>query len=258
MRGVALFLGQEKRQALCDGRARAEAAKRLRQLAAQRAAADHQQAARQLGQVEYVFVGQKACLGQAGDRRRVRTRAGGDQCLPEAQFGAIDRQRIACGEVRFAEKDIDTNGAQTLSRIEPADAGSDATHALHHCGKVDADIGGNLRAVVLGIAHLFVKTRGPDDRFRRDAADVQAAAAEQPPLDERDLRAHRCRYARRDQSRRPASDDHQIVAARRLRVAPWRRVRIFRSLPLVCILRGCRAWDVAWLHLNDPGMKERL
>ena len=60
LRGVAFLLGQEQRQVLRDRRARAEAAERLRQFAAQRAAADHQQAARQFGQVKYVFIGQSS------------------------------------------------------------------------------------------------------------------------------------------------------------------------------------------------------
>ena len=44
LRGVAFFLGQEQRLVLRDGGLRSEAAERLRQLAAERPAADDQQA----------------------------------------------------------------------------------------------------------------------------------------------------------------------------------------------------------------------
>src|SRR4029077_11842761 len=119
------------------------------------------------------FIGQKACLDQTGNRRRVGSRAPGDDGLAEAQLSSVDRQRVGSGEVRFAEKYIDAGGAQTLNRIAAADAGANAAHALHHRGKIDADIGGNLRAVVLGIAHLGVQPGRSYDRFRRYATDVE-------------------------------------------------------------------------------------
>ena len=92
LRGVALFLGQEQRSFLHDDRLHAETAKRLRHFAAERAATDDQQAARQLGQVEDVLVGQIAGFDETGNRGRVRPRASGDQCLFEAQCRAIHRR----------------------------------------------------------------------------------------------------------------------------------------------------------------------
>ena len=94
LRGVAFFLGQEHRPGLRDDGLRAEAAERLRQFATERAAADDQQTARQLGQVEDVLVGQKARLGEAGNRGRIGPRASRDHRLLEAQFRAVHRQRI--------------------------------------------------------------------------------------------------------------------------------------------------------------------
>ena len=237
LRGVAFFLGQKQRQGLHDGRLRAEAAERLRQLAAQWTAAYHQQAARQLGQVKYIFIGHKACFDQAGNRWRVGSRTRGDHGLPEAQPGAVHRQRVGASEARFTEKYIDAGGTQTLNGIDAADAGTDAVHPLHYCGKIDVDIGGNLRAVVFGVAHLGVQPGRSYDRLRWYAADVQTAAAEQRSLDERDFGAHRCRRTRRDQSRRTAPDNHQVVAGGRLRIAPRWRAHVFHPLLLVWILR---------------------
>ena len=119
-------LGRNSRQVLRDDGLRSEAAERLRQLAAERAAADHQQAARQLGQVEDVLVGQIARLDEAGNRRRVRPRAGGDHGLLEAQLRAVHRQRVGSGEARLAEEHVDAGRAQALRRIDAADAGADA------------------------------------------------------------------------------------------------------------------------------------
>ena len=67
--GVALFLGQEQRLFLRNNGLRSEAAERLRQFAAERAAADDQQAARQLGQVEDVLVSQIVGLRRGREYR---------------------------------------------------------------------------------------------------------------------------------------------------------------------------------------------
>ena len=75
---------------------------------------------------------------------------------------------------------------------------------------------GIVRAILVGIAHLGVQARSADDRFRRHAADIEAVAAEQMALDQRDLRALCRRGVRRDQSRRAGADDHEVVACRRL------------------------------------------
>ena len=109
---------------LRDDGLRSEAAERLRQFAAERAAADDQQAARQLGQVEDVLVGQIAGLDEPGNRGRVRPRAGGDQRLLEAQLRAVHRQRIGAGEARLAEEHIHAGRVQPVHRIDAADAGA--------------------------------------------------------------------------------------------------------------------------------------
>ena len=72
LRGVALFLRQEQRHVLRDDGLRAEAAEGLRQFAAERTAADHQQAAGQLGQLEDVLVGQEAGFGETPESRACR------------------------------------------------------------------------------------------------------------------------------------------------------------------------------------------
>ena len=149
LRGVAFFLGQEQRLLLRDDGLRSEAAERLRQLAAERAAADDQQAARQLGQVEDVLVGQIAGLDEARESTGVSGRA------PVAIIAflkrsrrAVHRQRIGSGEARLAEEHIHAGRASAAAtesaRLMRARI---APHALHHRRKVDADVGRDLRAV---------------------------------------------------------------------------------------------------------------
>ena len=78
LRRVALLAGQEVGLAAGDDHLAAQAREGLRQLAAERAAADHQQPPRALGQVEDRFVGQIAGFCEArrwrGARRASRWR----------------------------------------------------------------------------------------------------------------------------------------------------------------------------------------
>src|SRR5207302_3353945 len=112
-------------------------------------------------------------------------RARGDHGLPEAQPGAVHRQRVGSSEARFTEKYIDAGGTQTLNGIDAADAGADAAHPLHYCGKIDMDIGGNLRAVVFGVAHLGVRPGRSYYRVWMSAAAAASGCASQRSLHRR-------------------------------------------------------------------------
>jgi len=105
------------------------------------------------------------------------------------------------------------------------------------------DIGWNLHAIVFGSARLGVQMRRVDNRFRRRAADVQAVVVAPVALDQRNLRGQ-CGDVRRHQYRGAAADDHQAVAAGRLRIAPCRRMCAMQPALLVCVAgRGTlNAW----------------
>ena len=255
LRRVAFFLGQEKRPVLNDGGPRPKAAERLRQFAAQRAATDDQQAARQFGQLEDVLVGQKASLDEAGNRGCVGPRAGGDHRLPEAQPQTIHRHHIGRGEAGMAKEHIDPGRGQPLHRIGAADAGTNAAHAFHHGGKVDTDIGRDLRAVVFGIAHFGVEARRADDRFRRHAADIQTVAAKPGALDQRNLGPQCRRSVRRHQPRRATADHHQSVAVGRRGIAPSVWMHVCPPLALIRVLRGGRVEVVVLRHHRAPWLK---
>jgi hypothetical protein len=93
--------------------------------------------------------------------------------------------------VGFTEKYVYAGDAQALSGIDPADSGADAAHALHNCGKVDANVIRGMCTEVFGITHFGVQPRRSYDRFRWYAADVQRSPAKQRALDECNFSAHR-------------------------------------------------------------------
>ena len=84
-RGVLVLARQDVRVGVQHDHLAAEPPERLRQLAADRARADHAEAARPLGEVEDRLVGQVARGLDALDRQRDRARAGRDHGLLEAQ-----------------------------------------------------------------------------------------------------------------------------------------------------------------------------
>ncbi len=102
------------------------------------------------------------------------------------------------------------------------------------------------------MAHLGIQARGANDRLRRHAADIQAGAAEQMPLDQRDLRA-RCRRAvRRDESGRAGADDHQVVTLRGPWIAPTGGTHVVHALTLGGIVRECCGNVAARLRHRCP------
>ena len=88
--GVGVLAGQELARALEEGHLRAEAREGLRELAADRAAADHGQPPRQLGQREDRLVREVAGLGQPGDGRLGRAGARRDHRVLEAERPSRD------------------------------------------------------------------------------------------------------------------------------------------------------------------------
>ena len=107
---IAFFLRQEQRLGMDDHRAAAEAAQRLRYLAAHRAATDDKHAFRQRGQVKKCLVGQVAGLVEARNCWQQRTRSGGDQCLLEAQAQAVHVDLVDADKTCRAEEQVDASG----------------------------------------------------------------------------------------------------------------------------------------------------
>ena len=80
------------------------------------------------------------------------------------------------------------------------------------------------------VARVMGGPRGADQAFGRHAADVEAIAAQEIALDQRDLRAQPGCAGGADQPRRTAADDNHIVFSRRRRIAPARRMAVVDQL----------------------------
>jgi len=121
---------------LHDGDLRAQATERLGQFAAEWTAADHQQARRQCGEIEDVFVGEVARLLQAGNVRDARPCAGGDQRLVDAQGFIADTQLVGCLEAGVAEEHVHTGRDQPLRGVVATKMRADTPDAFHRAGKI--------------------------------------------------------------------------------------------------------------------------
>ena len=97
------------------------------------------------------------------------------------------------------------------------------TDPLHRQREINLDVSGRRSAEMRGVAHVGIDPRRPDQRLRRHAADIQAVAADQVTLDQRNPGPEGRRTPRRHQTRRPGTNDHEVVAARRFGIAPAAR-----------------------------------
>ena len=118
-----------------------------------------------------------------------------------------------------------------------ADIGAQPAHPLHRRGEVDLRFARERNAELGTAARLVRRARRANDAFRRHAADVQAIAAHEIALDERDLRAQTGGARGAHQTRGAAADDDQIVFSRRRRIDPARRMTVFDQLLVVRIVR---------------------
>ena len=171
----------------------AEALERLGELAADRPAADHREARGAPGELEDRLVRAEAGAGEPGYGRSRGARARRDHGAPEAQLRAGHEGAVRAGKARLAEEHVDAELAGVARRrVLVADARADAAHALHRVGE-------GLRGRIAGEAGVL---RGGDHRLRGHAADVQAVAAHQVALDERDLARRGSRRPRRSRAPR--------------------------------------------------------
>ena len=112
LRRVALLAGEEVGLVAGDGDGAAEAGETLRQLAAERAAAEHQQPPRASREVEDRLVGQVAGGLDALDVRPRRSRTGGDEGFLEGECGVAHRHPAAVDEGGGAEEHVDAEAAK--------------------------------------------------------------------------------------------------------------------------------------------------
>ena len=107
-----------------------------------------------------------------------------------------------------------------------ADASAQPAHALHRRGKSDLRLAGMVNAELGAGARVMGGPRRADHALGRHTANVEAIAAQEITLDQRDLRAQSSCAGGADQSRRTAADDHHVVLSCRCRIAPVRRMAV--------------------------------
>jgi hypothetical protein len=167
----------------------------------------------------------------------MRPRAGRDQSLAKAKHLTIDRQCVARDEAGFAEVNVHASRGQSPRGIVATQARADAAHPLHRGREIDTHLVRNGCTKALRVAHVGIKARGADQRFRRHAADIQIDSANRVALDQRDLDAERSRQFRRGKACRAGTDNRQLVGTTRLRIAPGGRTRIGNAFALKCVWR---------------------
>ena len=136
---------------------------------------------------------------RARDRRDRRIRAGGDDKAARPDLDLAGSDRAGAREPRFAAQDRDP---EPLERLTESSARSPRSRARHYPrrprNRRRAEIGNAERRAAP--RHIRKPRRGKQ-RFRRDAAEVEAIAAHQPALDQDDIGTHLSRAGR---DRKPA------------------------------------------------------
>jgi hypothetical protein len=162
------------------------------------------------------------------------------------------KRSIARKEARLAEKDVDAKLVlKPLCRIVLADVRAYAAHPLHDGGEVHLGSGGDAHPEVFCEAQVSGHAGGADQGLRRHAPDVQAIAAHQVALDDRDTRAQTCGTGGRHQARGSRAEHDQVIARCGYRVLPGLGVHIRDQRAVVrivsqhlrspaCVGRRCR------------------
>ena len=181
---VLVFERDQVRQRLDDGDVGAERLPGAGELAADHAAAEDDRGGGQLVERERVLGGDDPLAVDLEAGQRLHERAGGQHDVLADDPLAVDLDRVRRDELAGALDVRDLGGLdQALQAlVEPVDdavlVGVDARH-------VDAEQLG-LDAELLRLAGLVGDLAGVQQRLRRDAAAVQAGAAELVLLDQRD------------------------------------------------------------------------
>ncbi len=238
LRGVGVLADQDLRRHVEERDARAEARERLRQLAADRSRADRPPgaAAARSARTRSRWCGSPPARGpgSAAPRRarRSRSRRGGSAAsLPSTSTESrpvkrpCPRKTSTPTLVRRAAPSIGLICAR--SRRMRSIAAAKSPPALRP------------RRAERGARRARRARRAPArmTRLRRHAADVEAVAAEQMALDQRDLGAEPGRADRAHQAGGAGADHHQVIAVLRRRVAPVRRMDVLDQPPVVLVER---------------------
>ncbi len=180
------------------------------QLAADRAAAEHQQAARLLAQVPDGVGGHYGHVFQPRQIRHEGASAGSNDDIARADAATVHFNVPGRGDARLAGDHVNAQTGVALDRIMRLDLFDHALYALHHGGKVDLCVS-VAETQLWRFAHLCSQPCRTDQRLGRHAAGVQAVAAHGVLLDQADVRFDCRGDIGADQSAAAGADHHQVA-----------------------------------------------
>src|SRR5207253_1948219 len=105
------------------------------------------------------------------------------------ESGLANFYRFRIDESGVANKNIDAEAGESFGGIVVRNPSADAPHALHDFPKIRARALRHVDAKLTRAPQLGHDAGGTNQRFGRDAADVEAIAAHQMLLDQRNARS---------------------------------------------------------------------
>ena len=211
---------QDLRQHLDHRHLGAERAVERGELDADGAGADHQQRLRHAVRHHGLEIGPDQLLVRLETRQHARPRAGGDDDVLGLVCAGAERALWRFAAAGFhgdlagrVDRGFAPDHRDLVLLHEKADAVVEAlrhrARALHHGARIVADLAGR-KPVILGVLHVVKDLRRAQQRLGRDAAPVQADAAQIFALDDGGLEAELRRADGADIAARPRADDDDV------------------------------------------------
>ncbi len=235
-RRVRVLSRQDVRGPLEERHLAPEAGERLGELAADGTRADDGEPPRQLREAEDRLVGQVAALLQPRNRRGRGAGSRADGGSREGQSGVSDPHRVASGETSLPDEDVDAEPLETLGGIDVADSRAKLAHAGHRRTEVPRDAAGEGQAELGRVPRRRPDPRRPDESLRGDAADIEAVATHQVPLDQRHLGADSRGYRGGHETGRTGADHDEVVASVGRGIVPLGRMDVGGELPVELVV----------------------
>lgn len=134
---IRILLGQQARGALHERDVRAEPCEGPTELAADRAAAEHDESLGARGELPHRVAREHVDAVDPGEVGHLGGGAGRDDGLPEGDRATVDLGAARAGEPRSADRGEGVRGLGGLDRVDGLDLVDGAVHVREHRGEVD-------------------------------------------------------------------------------------------------------------------------
>ena len=204
----------------------------LRELAADRPAAEHEEPRGQLIDIPHRLARESVDTVETLDARQDGRGAGRDDRLTEADALAVHLRLAGAEKVRRAERDAGAHGVESFGGVLRLDRADGGVHVPHDRGEVDGDLA-RPHTELGARACAGRRIGGGDERLGRNAAGPQAVPAHAVALDEQYVGAEARRSLGRDDSRCASPDHEQVDSGAGVSLSHGARVAP-RPAPRVC------------------------